>query len=185
MSHPGNVNLELVHAPTSPYHAILMLLMIVPCIIYCLTCLSLLRSTSYNMQGQFNKDTKLQPTMENTTHPQMDTTMRTLRPETSKRGRPNTPRHPNSAGSSQKDLYAPIPKELASHLLRGECQVVRIVNRSPKWLWLKDKEGKSPGKQKKGRSREGPRTGVGTSGRQTAFLASLICIGQAQWESKT
>ena len=30
MSHPGNVNLELVHAPTSPYHAILMLLMIAP-----------------------------------------------------------------------------------------------------------------------------------------------------------
>ena len=69
MSHPGNVNLELVHAPTSPYHAILMLLMIVPCIINCLTCLSLLRSISYNMQSQFNKDTKLQLTMENTTYP--------------------------------------------------------------------------------------------------------------------
>ena len=41
----------------------------------------------------------------------MDTAIRTLRPETSKRGRPNTPRRPSSAGSSQKDLDAPIPKE--------------------------------------------------------------------------
>ena len=49
----------------------------------------------------------------------MDTTMRTLRPETSKRGRPNTPRHPNSAGSSQKDLDAPIPKELGLPSLEG------------------------------------------------------------------
>ena len=56
LSHPGDVNLELANAPTSPCHTILMLLMIVPCIINCLTCLSLLRSTSYNMLCQFNKD---------------------------------------------------------------------------------------------------------------------------------
>ena len=42
----------------------------------------------------------------------MDTAIRTLRLETSTRGRPNTPRFPSSAGSSQKDLDAPIPKEL-------------------------------------------------------------------------
>ena len=42
----------------------------------------------------------------------MDTAIRILRPETSKRGRPNAPRSPSSAGSSQKDLDAPIPKEL-------------------------------------------------------------------------
>ena len=42
----------------------------------------------------------------------MDTTIRTLRLETSKRGKPNTPHHPSSAGSSQKDFDAPIPKEL-------------------------------------------------------------------------
>ena len=69
LSHPGDVNLELVNAPTSPCYTVLMLLMILPCIINCLTCLSLLRSTSYNMPFQFNKDTKLQPTMENITHP--------------------------------------------------------------------------------------------------------------------
>ena len=45
-------------------------------------------------------------------HTPLDTAIRTLRLETSKRGRPNTPRNPSSAGSSQKDLDAPIPKEL-------------------------------------------------------------------------
>ena len=49
----------------------------------------------------------------------MDTTIRTLRLEISKRGRPNTPRHPSSAGSSQKDLDAPIPKELGLPSLEG------------------------------------------------------------------
>ena len=42
----------------------------------------------------------------------MDTTTRTLRLETRKRGRPNAPCHPSSAGSSQRDLDASIPKEL-------------------------------------------------------------------------
>ena len=42
----------------------------------------------------------------------MDTAIRALRLETSKRGRPNTPRRPSSPGSSQKDLDAPILKEL-------------------------------------------------------------------------
>ena len=49
----------------------------------------------------------------------MDTAIRTLRPETSKRGRPNAPRCPSSAGSSQKDLDAPIPKELGLPSLEG------------------------------------------------------------------
>ena len=57
--------------------------------------------------------------MENITHPYMDTTIRTLRLETSKRGRPNTPRRPSSAESSQKDLDAPIPKELGLPSLEG------------------------------------------------------------------
>ena len=37
MSHPGDVNLKLANAPTSPCYAILMLLMIVPCAVNCLT----------------------------------------------------------------------------------------------------------------------------------------------------
>ena len=49
----------------------------------------------------------------------MDTSIRTLRLETSKRGRPNAPRHPSSAGSSQRDLNAPIPKELGLLSLEG------------------------------------------------------------------
>ena len=49
----------------------------------------------------------------------MDTAIRTLRLETSKKGRPNTPRCPSSAGSSQKDLNTPIPKELGLPSLEG------------------------------------------------------------------
>ena len=50
---------------------------------------------------------------------QMDTAIRTLRLETSKRGRPNAPWHPNSAGSSQRELDVPIPKELGLPSLEG------------------------------------------------------------------
>jgi len=49
----------------------------------------------------------------------MVTAMRTLRPETSKRRRPNTPCCPNSAGSSHKDLEAPILKEFGLPSLEG------------------------------------------------------------------
>ena len=49
----------------------------------------------------------------------MDTTIRTLRPETSKRGRLNASRCPISVRSSQKDLKAPIPKELGLPFLEG------------------------------------------------------------------
>ena len=51
----------------------------------------------------------------------MDTTVRTLRLETSKKGRPNAPHHPSSAGNSQRDLDAPIPKELGFPSLEEEC----------------------------------------------------------------
>ena len=50
----------------------------------------------------------------------MGTAIRTLRLETSKRGKSNAPRHPSSAGSSQSDLNAPIPKELGLPSLEGE-----------------------------------------------------------------
>ena len=49
----------------------------------------------------------------------MDTAIRTLRPETSKRGRPKAPHSPRSAESSQRDLEAPIPKELGLPSLEG------------------------------------------------------------------
>ena len=38
LSHPSHVNLKLTDAPTSPCSAILMMLMIVPCTVNCLTC---------------------------------------------------------------------------------------------------------------------------------------------------
>ena len=49
----------------------------------------------------------------------MDTTVRTLRLETSERGRPNVPHCPSSAGSSQRDTDTPIPRELGLPSLGG------------------------------------------------------------------
>ena len=47
--------------------------------------------------------------------------IRTLRLETSKRERPNAPQHPSSAESRQRDLDAPIPKELGLPYLDWKC----------------------------------------------------------------
>ena len=52
-------------------------------------------------------------------HSPLDTDIRTLRPEISKKGRPNAPHHSSSPGSSQRDLNAPIPKELGLPSLEG------------------------------------------------------------------
>ena len=49
----------------------------------------------------------------------MDTTIRTLRLETSRRGRSSAPCHPSSAGSSQRYLNSPIPKEMDLPILEG------------------------------------------------------------------
>ena len=105
-----------------PVITIVMLLMVAPCII---NCLSLFASAEVNklqhavpvQQGYI----KLQLTPETITHPQMDTDIRTLRLETSKNGKPSAFRHHSSAGSSQRDLSILFPKNWASHLLRGEC----------------------------------------------------------------
>ena len=103
-----------------PVITILMLLMIAPCIINYLTRfvpaqVNKLQHVLPVQQGYI----QLQPTMENITHPQMDTAIRTLRLETSKRGRSNAPHCPSSAGSSQRYLDAPIPKELGLPSLEG------------------------------------------------------------------
>ena len=128
--------------------------MIVPCIINCLTCF---------VSAQVNKLQHAVPVQ-----PRYKTTadaMSALRPETSKRRGPIPLAIPIQQEVARKTLTPLFPKNWASHLLRGECQVVRIGNRSPKWRWLKDKEGKSLGKQNKGRSKGGLRTRVRTSGR--------------------
>ena len=76
----------------------------------------------------------------------MDTAVRTLRLETSKRGRPNAPRPLSSARSSQRDLNTPILKELGLPSLEagmlGSCN----SKNESRMVGLKDKEGKSPQK---------------------------------------
>ena len=73
----------------------------------------------------------------------MDTAIRTLRPETSKRRGPIPLAIPVQQEVARKTSTYLFPKNWASHLLSGEFYVVRIGNRSPKWQWLKDKEGES------------------------------------------
>ena len=118
MSYPGDVNLKLTNVPTSPCYAILMMIMIIPCTVNCLTCF---------VSAQVNQLQHAAPVQQRYKatanhgiyHTPLDTAIRTLRIETSKRGRPNTHRHPSSAGSSQKDLNAPIPEELGLPSLEG------------------------------------------------------------------
>ena len=118
LSYPGDVNLKLTNVPTSPCYAILMMIMIIPCTVNCLTCFV---SAQVN---QLQHAVPVQQRYKTTAnhgiyHTPLDTAIRALRIETSKRGRPNTPHHPGSAGSSQKDLDAPIPKELGLPSLEG------------------------------------------------------------------
>ena len=105
-------------------------------------------------------------------HTPLDTAIRTLRLETSKRGRPNTPHCPSSAGSSQKDLDTPIPKELGLPSLEGGM-LGRIGKRSPKWRWLR--QGRSEDQSEDFRQNK--------QNKQHSWL-SPICIGQAQVEEK-
>ena len=98
---------------------ILMLLMIAPCIINCLTHfvsfhVNKLQNTVLVQQGYI----KLHPTMENITHPLMDTGIRTQGLRLA-RGGPNAPLHPSSAGSSQRDLNTPIPKKFGLPSFEG------------------------------------------------------------------
>ena len=73
----------------------------------------------------------------------METAIRTLRLETSKRGRPNASRHPSSAGCSQRDLGAPIPKELGLPSLEGGMLGSSNRKKEFRMVVAKDEEGKS------------------------------------------
>ena len=144
-----------------PVTTIMMLLMIAPCTINCQTCFvsaqgNKLQYAVLVQQGYI----KLQLTMENNTHPQMDTAVRTLRLETSKRGRPNAPCCPSSAGCSQKDLDTPIPKELGLPSLEGGMSGSKNRKKESRMVVAKRK-----GKACENRTKEGPRTGVRTSGK--------------------
>jgi len=118
LSYPGNVNLKLTNVLTSPCYAILMMLMIISCTVNCLTCV--VSAQVNQLQHAVPVQQRYKTTADHGKYQTpLDTAIRTLRLETSKRGRPNTPRRPSSAGSSQKDLDAPIPKELGLPSLEG------------------------------------------------------------------
>ena len=143
--------------------------------------LSLPRSTSYNMQYQFNKVYKTTVNNRKYHSPFEGQCYRTLRSETSKRGRPNVPCHPSSAGSSQKDINAPIPKELGLPFLEGGML----------GSWNRKQESRMTEAKRQGREKpakiepwkvQGPEWG--TQVEQTALLARSIYIEQVQGEEK-
>ena len=164
-----------------PVITILMLLMIAPCIVNCLRCfvsaqVHKLQHAVPVQQGYIN----LHLTMEDITHPQMDTTIRTLKLETSKRERPYVPCCPSSAGSSKRDLDAPIPKELGLPSFEEGILGSQNQKKESKIVVAKRQRKKKPTKVGK----ECPRTGVRTLVKKTALLASPIYTGQAQEEEK-
>ena len=143
LSHPGNVNLELANAPNSPCYTILMLLMIVPCIISCLTCFfsaqvnKLQHAVPVQQRykttadyGKYHSPLKWTPLWE----------LWGLR--LARGGGPVPLTIPVQQEVARKTSMPLSPKNWVSHLLRGEM-LVRLGKRSPKWWWLKDKEGKS------------------------------------------
>ena len=112
------MNLKLTNVPTSPCYAIFMMLMIIPCTVNWLTCF--VSAQVNQLQHAVTVQQKYKTTADHGKYQTpLDTAIRTLRIETSKRGRPNTPHRPSSAGNSQKDLNAPIPKELGLPSLEG------------------------------------------------------------------
>ena len=140
----------------------LMLLMINPCIINCLTRfvssqVNKLQHPVPVQQGYI----KLHLSMENITHPWMDTSIRTLRLQNSKRERPNAPLPPSSAGSSQRDLDTPTPKELGLPSLEGEMLGSQNWKKESKIVVAKRQRKE---KAHENRTKEGARTRVRISG---------------------
>ena len=121
MSHPGDVDLKLTNVPTSPHYAILMMPMIIPCTVNCLTCFV---SAQVN---QLHHAVPVQQRYKTTAdhekyHTPLDTAIRTLKIETSRRERPNIPLAAPVQQEVPRKTSTPLfPKNWASHLLRGEC----------------------------------------------------------------
>ena len=99
---------------------ITIMMLLPPCIINCLTRFfsSQVNKLQHAVPVQ-QRYIKLYPIMENITHPQMGTTIRSLRLETSKRGRPDDPHCPSSIRTSQRGLNVLIAKELGLLSLKG------------------------------------------------------------------
>ena len=165
----------------TPVSTILTLLIIVPCSINYLTHfvsaqVNKLQNAVLVQQGYIKL---YQPQKTSITHPQRDTTIRTLRLETSKRGSPMPLADPDQQEVARETSVPLIPKNWASHLLRGVFQVVRIGKRSLKWWWQKDKQREKPTQREQ---RKNTQTRVRTSGETNtppSWLA-LVCIAQAQ-----
>ena len=156
-----------------PAITILILLVIVPCNINCLihfiSAQVKLQHAAPFQQGYL----KLQLTTENITYPQIDTIIRTLRLETSKRGRANAHRCPSSAETSQRDLNVPIPKELGLLSLKGSRLGSYKRKKESRVAEAKRQRKEKPAKIEPRKVRE-PQV------KQTALLASPVYIGQAQ-----
>ena len=84
----------------------------------------------------------------------MDNAIRTLRLETTKTGKPSGPHCPTSAGSIQRELNAPVPKELGlpslevgmlGSLNRKKESKMVVVKRQRKGKPLKIKQRKVQG----------------------------------------
>ena len=150
-----------------PVITILMLLVIVSCNINCLTHFVSTQVNKLHVVPVQQGYIKLHLTPENITHPQMDTAIRTLRLETSRRGRPNAPHHPSSAGSSQRDLNAPTPKELGLPSL--EEGMLGSYNRKKKSKIVVAKRQRK-GKAHENGTKENLRTRVRTSGETNSPL---------------
>ena len=172
---PAMRNFELANAPTNPcYHHIDA---VYDCSMYYQLsnpfCLCPGQQATICSTSSTRMYIKLQPTRENITHPQTDTAIRTLRLETSKRGRPNAPCCPSSAGCSQKDLDTPIPKELGLLSLKGSRLGSYNRKKESRRSEAKRQRREKPVKIEQ-RKVQGPQV------KQTALLASPIYIGQAQ-----
>ena len=99
-----------------------MLLMIAPYVFNCLTCFVSAQVNKLQHAVPVQQEyIKLQTTTENITHPWMDTTIRTLRLETSKREGPVPLANPVQQEVARKTSMPLFPKNWASHLFRGEC----------------------------------------------------------------
>ena len=90
LSYPGHVNLKLTNVPTSPCYAILMMLMIIQCTVNCLTCF--VSAQVNQLQHAVPVQQRYKTTADHGKyHTTLDTAIRTLRIETSKRGRTQYP----------------------------------------------------------------------------------------------
>ena len=161
-----------------PVITIFMLLMIAPCIINCLprfvfAQVNKLQHVVLVQRGCI----KPHPTMGNITHPQRDSAIRTLRLETSKKGRPNALPRPNTARSSQGYLDGPIPKDLGLPSVEGGILGSQNRKKDSKMLVAKRQR---KGKSSENGTKESPWTRVRNSGETNTSPSWLAQFAQGE-----